>query len=95
MTNTAEPKKSVGNPERKNVGRKDASMSQSDRRRARMEEEAVKIMEKVMRRRHWSALDKDHLADFLDRLVTREIKNARLSTAAEAVSSAHGPKPTV
>lgn len=49
-----------------------------ERRRARMEEAAVDMLERILRRRRWSANDKDRIADFLDRLVGDEIMRERL-----------------
>ena len=55
-----------------------AGASFSERFDTRMEMASVELLERVLRRRRWAANDKDAIATFLNRLVMRELKTARL-----------------
>lgn len=48
----------------------------NERRRARIEAAATDLLERILRRRRWSARDRDEIADFLERLVVTETKRA-------------------
>lgn len=60
-----------------------AGGSSAERLEARMELASVDLLERVLRRRRWSANDKDALAAFLKRLVLRELHAARLGKKEE------------
>lgn len=64
---------------RKEIGARDAQMTRQDRFALRMEQAAIHILENVLRRRRWSANDKDAIAAHLALLVRREIKDARIA----------------
>lgn len=51
-------------------GRKDESGS----RRMRLEAMAEHILEGILKRRRWTASDRDAIADYLDRAVIQEMK---------------------
>ncbi len=70
------------NTRRKDIGAV-AGGSSVERLEARMELASVDLLERVLRRRRWSANDKDALAAFLKQLVLRELHAARLGKKEE------------
>lgn len=59
-------------------------MNIGERRLARMEQAAIHLLENVLHRRRWSAIDKQSIADFLEHLVTDEIQRRALAEARKA-----------
>lgn len=62
---------------RKDVGRIDASMGENDRFLARMEEQAVRLLEDVLLRRRWTVNERDKVAAFLRLVVVDEDKRKK------------------
>lgn len=50
-------------------------VSEADRARARLEMDAEGILEKVLHRTRWVASDRDRIADVLQAIVARELRN--------------------
>lgn len=55
----------------------DAAMSEKERRRLRMENAAEKILETVLRRRRWTATDRDRIAEVIEQAAIEEVKIMR------------------
>lgn len=51
--------------------------NEQDRQRDRMVTRAEHIIEKIMHRRRWTAVDRDRLVDYLQTVANKEISRAR------------------